>query len=80
MAANELNFVRFEFNEECNRYAEIEIVPQPKTVYRIYITWMSISQEFDVEEQKIERYSREGFTVLEWGGAEIKRLPVARKY
>jgi len=77
LASNELNFVRFEFNEECNRYAEIKIDPQPKTIYRIYITWMSISQELDLEEQKFESYSREGFTVLEWGGSEIKQSPLS---
>lgn len=73
LAANELNFVRFEFNEQCNRYAELEIVPKPKTIYRIYITWMSIPKELEVAGQEIEQYSREGFTVLEWGGTEIPR-------
>jgi hypothetical protein len=72
LAANKLNFVRFEFNEQCNRYAELEITPKPKTIYRIYITWMSIPQELEVAGQEIEQYSREGFTVLEWGGSEIR--------
>ena len=75
LAANDLNFVRFEFNEECNRYAELDITPKPKSIYRIYMTWMSIPLEMEVEEQEIESYSREGFTVLEWGGSEIKRQP-----
>lgn len=73
LAANELNYVRFEFNEECNLYAKIEIDPQPKTIYRIYITWMSISEELDVEQQEMEPYLREGFTILEWGGMEFSR-------
>lgn len=72
LAANELNFVRFEFNEECNRYAELQIVPKPTSIYRIYITWMPIERELDLAGQEIESYSREGFTVLEWGGSEIK--------
>lgn len=72
LAANELNFVHFEFNEDCNRYAEIQIDPKPFEIYRIYITWMAIEQEMNVEGQDIESYNREGFTVLEWGGSEIK--------
>lgn len=73
LAANKLNFVRFEFNETCNRYAEIEMTPQPTEIYRIYMTWMPISEALDVKEQEIERYSRKGFTVLEWGGSEISQ-------
>lgn len=71
LAANELNFVRFEFNEACDRYAEISMNPQPTEVYRIYMTWMPISEALDVKDQEIERFSRNGFSVLEWGGSEI---------
>lgn len=72
LAANKLNFVRFEFNETCNRYAELNIEPQPDEVYRIYMTWMPLEAEIHIEEQEIERFSREGFSVLEWGGMEIQ--------
>ncbi|MFK7784265.1 MAG: hypothetical protein AB8B56_04065 [Crocinitomicaceae bacterium] len=75
LSANELNFVRFEFNEACNRYAELKITPEPEHVYRIYMTWMPISKELGVMSQSIESISREGFTVLEWGGSEINEIP-----
>lgn len=73
LAANELNFVRFEFNETCNRYAEIEMTPQPTEIYRIYMTWIPISEALDVQDQAIEHFSRKGFSVLEWGGSELKQ-------
>ncbi|NVK65801.1 MAG: hypothetical protein HWE22_14500 [Flavobacteriales bacterium] len=75
LAANKLNFLRFEFNETCNRYADLNIVPKPATVYRIYITWMPIEQELNVQEQAIESFKRIGFSVLEWGGSEITNFP-----
>lgn len=75
LAANELNFVRFEFNEVCNRYADLKISPEPSNVYRIYISWMAIDHERDIKEQRIESFNREGFSVLEWGGSEITNLP-----
>lgn len=71
LAANDLNFVRFEFNDEVNRYAKIEMNPQPTELYRIYMTWMPISEKRDLEAQTIERFNRDGFAVLEWGGSEL---------
>lgn len=73
LAQNELNFIHFEFNEECNRYAELNINPTPDEIYRIYILWMPISHERSVTEQQIPSYSRDGFSILEWGGIEISR-------
>jgi hypothetical protein len=75
LSANEWNFVRFEFNETCNRYAEMNISPKPTNVYRVYITWMPIEAELNVAPQEIETIHREGFTVLEWGGIEIEQIP-----
>lgn len=71
LAKNELNFVHFDLNEECNRYAELKISPQPTSIYRIYILWMAIDEEVDVAPQDISTFSRDGFSVLEWGGSEI---------
>ena len=76
LSANEMNYVRFEFNEVCNRYAEIEISPKPTQIYRLYMTWMKIDSELDVIPQKIEGFKRKGFSVLEWGGSEINQIPV----
>ncbi|MDG1330968.1 MAG: hypothetical protein P8P74_01455 [Crocinitomicaceae bacterium] len=75
LAANELNFIRFEFNEVCNRYAELDITPKPDHVYRIYMTWIPIESELNVIPQTIETMNREGFCVLEWGGSEVNQIP-----
>ena len=71
---NTLNFVRFEFNETCDKFAELNISPKPDHVFRMYIFFSPINEKFEVTEQKIERINREGFTVLEWGGQ--KSLPL----
>lgn len=70
LAQNKLNFVHFEFNETCDQYADLEISPKPDNLYRIYMVWGSVSEEFDVKEQEIEWFDRNGFSVLEWGGQE----------
>jgi len=70
LTKNKLNFIHFEFNESCNEYANIDITPKPDNVYRIYMIWGAVADEFKVTEQKIEQFDRTGFSVLEWGGKE----------
>lgn len=70
LSQNKLNFVHFEFNETCDKYAGLDISPKPDHLYRIYMVWGSVSEEFEVKEQEIEQFDRSGFSVLEWGGQE----------
>lgn len=72
LAHNKLNFIHFEFNETCEKYANLDISPKPDNLYRIYMIWGSVSEVFDVKEQEIEQFDRSGFSVLEWGGQESK--------
>ncbi|MFT6921577.1 MAG: hypothetical protein ACJA1C_000574 [Crocinitomicaceae bacterium] len=65
---NELNFVRFEFNEVCDKFATLSVSPTPDNVYRLYIFFSPIEEVFEVVEQQIPKMNRNGFTVLEWGG------------
>lgn len=76
MSQNKLNFVHFEFNETCDKYANLDISPKPDNLYRIYMVWGSVSDEYKIETQEIEQFYRSGFSVLEWGGQEsnIRRM------
>ncbi|NRA10364.1 MAG: hypothetical protein HRT57_00240 [Crocinitomicaceae bacterium] len=65
---NELNFVRFEFNETCNKFTELNINAVPDHIYRLYIFFSPIKEAFEVEDQNIPKINRNGFTILEWGG------------
>lgn len=67
---NKSNFIRFEFNETCNKYAELDIQPKPDHLYRIYIIWKPVDENYAVIDQKMVSIKREGFTVVEWGGSE----------
>ncbi|HIP32151.1 MAG TPA: hypothetical protein EYG86_05265 [Crocinitomicaceae bacterium] len=64
-------FIQFQFNEECNKYASLEVSPQPDNIYRLFMTWRKVNTELDVEEQSMQVARRSGFTVIEWGGAEF---------
>lgn len=71
---NTSNFVRFEFNDACDKFTELNISPQPDNVYRIYIFFSPIDGPMKTVDQDIPRMNRDGFTVIEWGGQVSKPL------
>ena len=77
---NEANFIRFEFNDDCNKFAELEITPKPDNIYRIYMLWSPVDPKYEVFEQEIIPMRREGFTVIEWGGQEHEIGELVEKY
>ncbi|MFT5859980.1 MAG: hypothetical protein ACI865_002088 [Flavobacteriaceae bacterium] len=67
-------FIHFMVNDQCNAFAELEIEPVPHHIARLYILWSPLPNDFNrtsLKEQKLPLVIRKGFTVLEWGGAEI---------
>lgn len=76
MMNNEINFVQFMFNDDCNAFAELNISPQPKQVHRIYILYTDYySGDYtNFKPQEIPTMKRQGFTVVEWGGVELNQL------
>ena len=76
LAQNENNFVHFEFNEDCNQFATLDINPKPNNLYRIYMLWFPTEIAHSLAPQPIQKINRDGFTVLEWGGQELPKLQV----
>lgn len=70
MIKNEKNHIHFLFNESCDSYAALKITPQPTNIYRVGMIWSGADGNFVPEKQMIPTLNREGFTVVEWGGAE----------
>lgn len=70
---NSNNFIHFIFNEECDQFAELSISPKPENVFRIYILFSEVKDtEFiEILPQEIPQLTRNGFTIIEWGGSEI---------
>jgi len=53
-------------------YFQLNITPKPDSLIRIFITIKKIdSPIINIKEQKLEKVERKGFTVIEWGGANI---------
>lgn len=71
MEKNEYNVISFDTTEYEAKY-KLHVNPAPDTMIRVFMTWYGTDEAVDIEPQIIETPSREGFTVVEWGGSQIK--------
>ena len=67
---NKLSLCSFQTQKFFDNF-EYEFTPKPKTVLRVFLSIKKLDKEIKIEEQEIKEIKREGFTVVEWGGAEI---------
>lgn len=72
LESNKYNYIRFATEEEINNNMPLEINPKPDTVIRVLMTFKGLEKPIVVEEQELVVPGRNGFTVVEWGGTEIK--------
>ncbi len=78
MTSHNACVLHFITNSNCDQFAELKIQPTPDALNRIYVVWAPIDNvdDFDyIRPQNIQSINRLGFTVLEWGGIELKRFP-----
>ena len=68
---NKISLCSFQ-SEKFNEDFPLDVNPKPKTMIRVFLSIKKLEKEIEVEEQEIKEIKREGFTVVEWGGSEIK--------
>lgn len=73
MNVNSVNYIHFMFNEAYNKYAKLNVEPKPDNLFRVFMVWSKISNANGVyiKPQTIQKLNRTGFSVVEWGGAEV---------
>ena len=52
--------------------AKLEISPSPDSLLRVFMAYRPLSAPIDIEPQAFDTFVRQGFTVVEWGGTEIR--------
>ena len=72
LEANRYNLIRFAAEEEINENMTIEVSPAPDSVIRIIMIFKGLDGPVDIPEQSLSSPERNGFTLIEWGGEEIK--------
>jgi hypothetical protein len=73
---NDQNFIHFRVNDNIDQSSILNIDPQPDTLIRVFMEFkpMKNDETMSVKEQVLPKLNRIGFTVVEWGGAELPQV------
>ena len=71
MEQNPFNLITFQ-TEAYTENAQLTIVPKPDSVLRVFMAFRALDAWMDVEAPILPQFERTGFTVVEWGGCEVR--------
>lgn len=71
MQNNKYNLIHFAGKEYTDN-AKLDIYPNPDALLRVFMVFKPLNKKIEIKEQEFEPFIRKGFTVVEWGGAELK--------
>lgn len=68
------NLIRFGINDNIFNTSFLEINPKPDTEIRVFMEFKkwNVSDNEELPEQILSKIERKGFTMVEWGGSQIK--------
>ena len=71
---NNYNYIRLATMDEINNAMPLDINPTPDTLIRVLMTFKGLDKPIEgiTEQQLPTTPTRDGFTVVEWGGSELK--------
>ena len=71
MHDNPYNLIAFQ-QEAYTESAKLTVSPRPDSVLRVFMAWKPLARPVDVPAQTLPGFERRGFTLVEWGGAEVR--------
>lgn len=71
MEQNPYNIISFQ-TDAYTDVAKLETEPAPDTMIRVFMTWSARDNFIDLSAQELNAPERTGFTLVEWGGTEIR--------
>lgn len=71
MSENKFNLIHFSDNEY-ERICSLNVKPEPESLIRVYMVFKPLDNKINVKEQIIKPINRGDYTVVEWGGSELK--------
>lgn len=72
MQDNPYNIIAFQTDIYTNA-AKLAVNPAPDTLIRVFMAWQASDTPVALENQELSAPDRTGFTVIEWGGAELSK-------
>ena len=71
MEENPYNLIAFQKEAYTDR-AVLTVDPAPDTEIRVFMAWQGLDKGMEIEAQTLTAPERQGFTLVEWGGTEVK--------
>ena len=71
MQGNPYNLISFQ-DEAYTESAVLTVSPAPDSLLRVFMAWKPLTEAVELEPQTFAPFSRDGFTVVEWGGTQVK--------
>lgn len=69
---NNYTYIRFATTEEINNNMPLQIEPTPQTTIRVLMTFKGLDEKINVKEQELQKVTRNGYTVVEWGATILE--------
>lgn len=64
-------YVTFLFNNDVNQIARLTVNPQPQNIFRVFMLYKPVDSTYETEPLNILKADRNGYTLIEWGGARL---------
>lgn len=74
MQKNEWNFIYFKTGAAYDIISSNTVIPKPDTEIRVFMAFTKAAKPFDIPAQELSTPERKGFTLVEWGGAELEAV------
>ena len=71
MEQNPYNVIAFQTDAYTDA-ARLQVNPTPDTTIRVFMTWQGVEEAVEIAPQELTAPARTGFTLVEWGGTEIR--------
>ncbi|MDD2871295.1 MAG: hypothetical protein PHS49_04860 [Candidatus Gracilibacteria bacterium] len=71
MQKNEYNLVNFS-GKQYTDTAPLETIPKYDSLLRVFMVFKAIDKPINISPQTFDKFERKGFTVVEWGGTQVK--------
>ena len=68
---NPYNLIYFQ-SDAYTDHAVLTVTPEPDSVLRVFMAWKPLESPAEIPLQDLPAFSRSGFAVVEWGGAEVR--------
>ena len=72
LEANPYNVISFQ-QDAYTETAPLEVSPTPDSMLRVFMAFYGCDSYVEMAPQEFEEFYRVGFTVVEWGGAEVNK-------